>query len=118
MRNCPTLLLLIWLSGLKRCWSNVRFMCSQSAGSGLANVDSVTGRKSAICADACDASALRTAAAMQDVALIMIASLVFRWPRWGERNLDRKLEQMQKAGTSPATATNAQMPTCDLRRQA
>ncbi len=37
MRSWPTLALLIWLSGLKRCWLKVRLMCSQSAGSGLAS---------------------------------------------------------------------------------
>src|SRR5882762_7594154 len=50
---------------------------SQSAGSGLANVASVTGRKSAICAVAGVAKTPRTAAAMQDEALIMTASLSF-----------------------------------------
>src|SRR6266568_7046858 len=48
---------------------------SQSAGSGLASTASVTGRKSAICAAAGVAKTPKTAAAMQDQALIMIASL-------------------------------------------
>src|SRR5438309_131529 len=48
---------------------------SQSAGSGLASTASVTGRKSAICAAAGAAKTPKTAAAMQDEALIMIASL-------------------------------------------
>src|SRR2546428_265342 len=51
---------------------------SQSAGSGLANIASVTGRKSVSCAAICAAAVVaktpRTAAAMQDKALIMIAS--------------------------------------------
>src|SRR5205814_9278387 len=102
MRNWLTVLLLIWLSGLKRCWSKVRFMCSQSAGSGLANVASVTGRNSAVCADACVASALRIAAAMQDVALIMIASLIVLFVRLCWADMDSKLDQKRMAGTSPA----------------
>src|SRR5213592_3503128 len=55
---------------------------SQSAGSGLANTASVTGRKSAICAAAGAAKTPRTAAAMQDEALSMIASLSFFADRW------------------------------------
>src|SRR5437899_9973065 len=55
---------------------------SQSAGSGLANIASVTGRKSAICAAAGVAKTPRKAAAMQDEALIMIASLSFFADRW------------------------------------
>src|SRR6267378_5546894 len=54
---------------------------SQSAGSGLANIASVTGRKSGTCAAICAAAVVaktpRTAAAMQHEALIMIASLSF-----------------------------------------
>src|SRR6266540_2471810 len=49
IRSCPTLFLLIWLSGLKRCWLNVRLIISQSAGSGLVNTDSVTGLNSGTC---------------------------------------------------------------------
>src|SRR6266487_3934225 len=55
---------------------------SQSAGSGLANIASVTGRKSAICAAAGVAKTPRKAAAMQDEGLIMIASLSFFADRW------------------------------------
>src|SRR5712691_9923555 len=55
---------------------------SQSAGSGLANVASVTGRKSAICAAAGTAKTPRKTAAMQDEALIMIASLSFFAGDW------------------------------------
>jgi hypothetical protein len=67
MRNCPTLLLLIWLSGLKRCWSKVRLSISQSPGSGLASTASVTGRNSGVCAPARLASAHRSAATHVDV---------------------------------------------------
>src|SRR6266699_1270747 len=55
---------------------------SQSAGSGLANIASVTRRKSAICAAAGVAKTPRMAAWMQDEALIMIASLSFFADRW------------------------------------
>src|SRR5436309_12368677 len=59
---------------------------SQSAGSGLASIASVTGRKSvsfaAICAAAVVAKTPRTAAAMQDEALIMIASPSYFADRW------------------------------------
>jgi hypothetical protein len=50
---------------------------SQSAGSGLANIASVTGLKSAICAETCVARTLRTAAVTQDEILIVVASLSF-----------------------------------------
>src|SRR5580692_8585613 len=43
MRSWPTLLLLIWSSGLKRWSSKVRLIISQSAGFGLASTDGVTG---------------------------------------------------------------------------
>src|SRR6267378_501470 len=59
---------------------------SQSAGSGLANIASVTGRKSVSCAAICAAAVVaktpRKAAAMQDEALIMTASLSFLADRW------------------------------------
>src|SRR3989454_10583257 len=55
---------------------------SQSAGSGLANIASVTGRKSVICAATVVAKTPRTAAAMQDEALIMIASPSSFADRW------------------------------------
>src|SRR5258708_18734189 len=50
---------------------------SESGGSGSANIASVTGRKSVSCAAAGVAKTPRTTAAMQDKALIMIASLSF-----------------------------------------
>src|SRR2546422_109370 len=59
---------------------------SQSAGSGLASIASVTGRKSVSCAAICAAAVVaktpRTAAAMQDEALIMIASPSYFADRW------------------------------------
>src|SRR6267143_243799 len=59
---------------------------SQSAGSGLANMASVTGRKSVSCAGICAAAVVaqtpRTAAAMQDEARIMTASLSFFAGGW------------------------------------
>ena len=50
MRSCATLPLVICFSGLKRCSSYVRLMCSQSDGSGCASVASVTGTKPSFCA--------------------------------------------------------------------
>src|SRR6267143_7302898 len=59
---------------------------SQSAGSGFANMASVTGRKSVSCAAICAVAVVpktpRTAAAMQDEARIMTASLSFFAGGW------------------------------------
>src|SRR5262249_24873150 len=57
MRSWPTLRVLISLSGLKRCSSKVRFIMSQSAGSGLASIASVTGTN--VCAEELAANALK-----------------------------------------------------------
>src|SRR5215471_5440626 len=56
MRSWLTLRVLISLSGLKRCSSKVRFIMSQSAGSGLANIAAVTGTN--VCAEAFAANPL------------------------------------------------------------
>src|SRR5882672_1069758 len=84
---------------------------SQSAGSGLANIASVTGRKSITCGAICAAAVAktpRTAAAMQDEALIMIVSLSFFAEGW--------ISVMPYSTVRPASHASGEEHASDTRR--
>src|SRR5580765_2848807 len=75
IRSCATLLLLICLSGLKRCSSYVRLMCNQSAASGCASIVGVTGTKPSVCAvgwiDIAQSAAIVAATIFEEVFMVL-----------------------------------------------